>query len=140
MPTRVNGPYSRVHGPSTHTEYRRSSVRDDEKGKGVMEFCRLRLERRFEGALFGVRGRTPAALGFSCSLRKVQSPASLFCYVIKCKQLQRSFNQDLQGGVAPTPLESPKLHEQGGVSTVAGGGFNTLNHPPSIAIPKGGKR
>jgi len=89
---------------------------------------------------FGVRSRTPTALGFFCSLRKVQSPASLFCCVIKCKQLQRSFNQDLQGGaLRQPPLESPKLHEQGGVSTVAGGGFNTLNHPPSIAIPKGGK-
>jgi len=50
------------------------------------------------------RQKRCAAQGLSCTLR---SPASLFCCVIKGKQLQKSLNLAAKG-VAPTPWE-PKI-------------------------------
>jgi len=48
------------------------------------------------------QGGSPAAQRFLCTLR---SPGSLFCNVIKGKQLQKSLNLSGRGGegVAPTP-------------------------------------
>ena len=57
----------------------------------------------------GIRGTATAAQRFLCTLR---SPGSLFCYVIRDKQLQKSRNRAVSG--LRQPCVGQKLHEQGG--------------------------
>ena len=99
--------------------------------RGSMEFCCLRpkvpiaevgfLVRRQLATSYlqeGLRvlsvppvgswGRAPAAERFSYILWSLDS---LFCYLVKGKQLQKSLNLTARR-VASTPLDGQKLHEQ----------------------------
>jgi len=71
---------------------------------GSIEFCCLRPEGPIArvGLLGKGSGQIPGRSRFFCTLRSPSTPCSLFCYVIKGKQLQKSFSLAAKG-VEPTP-------------------------------------
>jgi len=79
----------------------------------------------------GVRSRAPAAQRFACSLR---SPGSLFCYIIKGKQLHKSFNL-AAGGLRQPPWRARITWARGGgLTAVARGIQPSPNSHPDIHV------
>jgi len=94
---------------------------------GSIEFCCLRPEGPIArvGLLGKGSGQSPGRSRFFCTLRSPSTPCSLFCYVIKGKQLQKSFSLAAKG-VEPTPL-GPEITPADG-----GGVFNCYQTPISF--------